>query len=124
MTSDSTRSPGFSRVGTECPYISRIVAPLTSLMECDSNPVTFLTQWAAVKLEKKEDNMDYLFADRYSAKDYFKLLLNSIYGKNYFCVMIEGGNGNFYSTKNTRLRVRDGKNGTEYLLDHVKRMHV
>lgn len=30
----------------------------------------------------------------------------------------------FYSTKNTRLRVREGKLGTEYLLDHVKRMHV
>ena len=30
----------------------------------------------------------------------------------------------FYSTKNTRLRVREGNIGTEYLLDHVKRMHV
>lgn len=30
----------------------------------------------------------------------------------------------FYSTKNTRLRVREGKISTEYLLDHVKRMHV
>lgn len=30
----------------------------------------------------------------------------------------------FYSTKNTRLRVREGKIDTEYLLDHVKRMHV
>lgn len=30
----------------------------------------------------------------------------------------------FYSTKNIRLRVREGKIGTEYLLDHVKRMHV
>lgn len=30
----------------------------------------------------------------------------------------------FYSTKEVRLRVRDGKLGTEYLLDHVKRMHV
>lgn len=30
----------------------------------------------------------------------------------------------FYSTKNTRLRVREGKIATEYLLDHVKRMHV
>lgn len=26
--------------------------------------------------------------------------------------------------KNTRLRVREGKIATEYLLDHVKRMHV
>lgn len=49
------------------------------------------TQWTAIKLEKKEDDMIPLFADRYKAKDYFKLLLNSIYGKNYFCVMIEGG---------------------------------
>ena len=30
----------------------------------------------------------------------------------------------FYSTKNTRLLVREGKIATEYLLDHVKRMHV
>ena len=30
----------------------------------------------------------------------------------------------FYSTKNTRLRIREGKITTEYLLDHVKRMHV
>ena len=84
------------------------------LMECDSNPVTFLTQWAkddvyvqciddwefvqyrpntqwtAIKLEKKEDEMIPLFADRYKAEDHFKLLLNSIYWKNYFCVMIEG----------------------------------
>ena len=36
----------------------------------------------------------------------------------------EGEIEHFYSTKNTRLRVRDGKLGTEYLLDHVKRMHV
>lgn len=36
----------------------------------------------------------------------------------------EGETENFYSTKNTRLRVREGKIGTEYLLDHVKRMHV
>ena len=30
----------------------------------------------------------------------------------------------FYSTHEVRLRIRDGKLGTEYLLDHVKRMHV
>ena len=30
----------------------------------------------------------------------------------------------FYSTKEVRLRVREGKLATEYLLDHVKRMHV
>lgn len=90
------------------------------LMECDSNPVTFLTQWAkddvyvqciddwefiqyrpqtqwtAVKLEKKEDEMFPLFADRYKAEDYFKLLMNSIYGKNYFCVMIEGAKGHVF----------------------------
>lgn len=83
------------------------------LMECDSNPVTFLTQWAkddvyvqciddwefvqyrpntqwtAIKLEKKEDEMLPLFADRYKAEDYVKLLLNSIYGKNYFTLEFE-----------------------------------
>lgn len=36
----------------------------------------------------------------------------------------EGETEHFYSTRNARLRVRDGKLGTEYLLDHVKRMHV
>ena len=36
----------------------------------------------------------------------------------------EGETEHFYSTKNTRLRVREGKIATEYLLDHVKRMHV
>lgn len=91
------------------------------LMECDSNPVTFLdrlskndvyvqciddwefvqyrpnTQWTAIKLEKKEeDDMGPLFAERYKAKDYFKLLLNSIYGKNYFCVMVEGARGHIF----------------------------
>lgn len=90
------------------------------LMECDSNPVTFMTryakddvyvqciddwefvqyrpqtQWTAVKLEKKEDEMIPLFADRYKAKDYFKLLSNSIYGKNYFCVMVEGASGHIF----------------------------
>ena len=30
----------------------------------------------------------------------------------------------FYSTREVRLRIREGKLGTEYLLDHVKRMHV
>ena len=98
-------------------------------MECDSNPVTFLTQWAkndvyvqciddwefvqyrpntqwsAIKLEKKEDEMGVLFTDRYKAEDYFKLLLNAIYGKNYFSVMIEGGNGNFYEA--TGVEVKD-----------------
>lgn len=36
----------------------------------------------------------------------------------------EGETEHFYSAKNTRLRVREGKIATEYLLDHVKRMHV
>lgn len=98
------------------------------LMECDSNPVTFLTQWSkndvyvqciddwefvqyrpqtqwsAIKLEKKEDDMGVLFADRYKAKDYFKLLLNAIYGKNYFCVMIEGGEGHAFEATGVEIR--------------------
>lgn len=36
--------------------------------------------------------MEPLVTDRLEARTYFKMLLNSIYGKNYFCVMIEGGN--------------------------------
>lgn len=54
------------------------------------------TQWTAIKLEKKEDDIGVLFADRYSGRDYFKLLSNAIYGKNYFCQMIEGGNGDVF----------------------------
>lgn len=54
------------------------------------------TQWTAVKLEKEDEDMGPLFADRYKAKDYFKLLSNALYGKNYFCTMIEGGSGDVF----------------------------
>lgn len=98
------------------------------LMECDSNPVTFLTryakddvyvqcidnwefiqfrpntQWTAMKIEE-EDDMGPVFTETIPARTYFKMLLNSIYGKNYFCVMIEGGNGNFYEA--TGVDVKD-----------------
>lgn len=50
-----------------------------------------------------------LFAERYKAKDYFKLLLNAIYGKNYFCVMIEGGNGNFYEATGVEVKYNNAK---------------
>lgn len=100
------------------------------LMECDSNPVTFLTewskndvyvqciddwefvqyrpntQWTAIKIEKEDDEMTPLVTETLPAKTYFKMLLNSIYGNNYFCVMIEGGNGNFYEA--TGVMVNDG----------------
>lgn len=92
------------------------------LMECDSNPVTFLTQWAkndvyvqciddwefvqyrpntqwtAIKLEKKGD------PERLPASTYFKMLLNSIYGKNCFCVMIEGGEGHLFEVTGVEIR--------------------
>jgi hypothetical protein len=59
------------------------------------------------KLEKKEDDdMDCVIPDRYPAKDYFKLLLNSIYGKNCFCVMIEGGKGHPFEA--TGVKIEDG----------------
>lgn len=54
------------------------------------------TQWTAIKIEKEDDDMAPLVTETIPARTYFKMLLNSIYGKNYFCVMIEGGNGNFY----------------------------
>lgn len=47
-----------------------------------------------------------LVAETIPARTYFKMLLNSIYGKNYFCVMIEGGNGNLYEA--TGVRISDG----------------
>lgn len=63
------------------------------------------TQWTAIKLDEEEDDMEPLVTDRLNARTYFKMLLNSIYGKNYFCVMIEGGNGNFYEA--TGVEVKD-----------------
>lgn len=45
-----------------------------------------------------------LFAERYKAKDYFKLLLNAVYGKNYFCVMIEGGGGHAFEATDVEIR--------------------
>lgn len=62
------------------------------------------TQWTAIKLEKKEEyDVDCVIPDRYKAKEYFKLLLNSIYGKNYFCVMIEGGKGHPFEATGVRI---------------------
>lgn len=46
-----------------------------------------------------------LVTETIPARTYFKMLLNSIYGKNYFCIMIEGGNGNFYEA--TSVEVKD-----------------
>lgn len=65
------------------------------------------TQWTAVKIEtKEEDDMMPLVTETIPARTYFKMLLNSIYGKKYFCVMIEGGNGNFYEA--TGVMVNNG----------------
>ena len=64
------------------------------------------TQWIAIKIEtEEEDDMMPLVTETIPARTYFKMLLNSIYGKNYFCVMIEGGNGNFYEA--TGVEVKD-----------------
>lgn len=62
------------------------------------------TQWTAIQIEE-EDDMTPLVTETIPARTYFKMLLNSIYGKNYFCVMIEGGNGNFYEA--TDVEVKD-----------------
>lgn len=65
------------------------------------------TQWTAIKLEKREEyNVDCVIPDRYKAEDYFKLLLNSIYGKNYFCVMVEGGKDHPFEA--TGVKIEDG----------------
>lgn len=64
------------------------------------------TQWTAIKIEtEEEDDMMPLVTETIPARTYFKILLNSIYGKDYFCVMIEGGNGNFYEA--TGVEVND-----------------
>ena len=63
------------------------------------------TQWTAIKIEaEEEDDMMPLVTETIPARTYFKMLLNSIYGKNYFCVMIEGGNGNFYAATDVEVK--------------------
>lgn len=62
------------------------------------------TQWTAMRIEE-EDDMGPVFTKTIPARTYFKMLLNSVYEKNCFCVMIEGGNGNFYEA--TGVRVND-----------------
>lgn len=47
--------------------------------------------------------MDILFADRYSGRDYFKLLSNAIDGNNYFCTMIEGGSGDVFKATDVNI---------------------
>ena len=53
------------------------------------------TQWTAVQLET-EDEVEPLVTELLDARTYFNMLSNSIYGKNYFCVMIEGGSGHIF----------------------------
>lgn len=80
------------------------------------------TQWSAIKLEKKEDDIGVLFADRYPAKDYFKLLSDAIYGKNYFCTMVEGGNGNVFKATGVEI---DGDNAiVDVALNDMNIEHV
>lgn len=62
------------------------------------------TQWTAIQIEKEDDDMTPLVTETIPARTYFKMLLNSIYGKNYFCIMIEGGNGNFYEATGVEVK--------------------
>lgn len=81
------------------------------------------TQWTAIKLEKKEeDDIGPLFAERYKAKDYFKLLLNAVYGKNYFCMMVEGGSGSVF--KATGVKIDDGTAIVDVALNDMDVEHV
>lgn len=65
------------------------------------------TQWTAIKIEtEEEDDMTPLVTETIPARTYFKMLLNSIYGKNYFCVMIEGGKGHPFEA--TGVQIEDG----------------
>lgn len=61
------------------------------------------TQWTAIQLEKKDDEMTPLVTETIPARTYFKMLLDSIYGKNYFCTMIEGGNGNVFNATSVKI---------------------
>lgn len=61
-------------------------------------------QWTAIKIEtEEEDDMMPLVTETIPARTYFKLLLNSIYGNNYFSVMIEGGNGKIYEATDVKV---------------------
>lgn len=80
------------------------------------------TQWTAIKIEKKEDDMGVLFADRYKAKDYFKLLSNAIYGKNYFCTMIEGWNGDVF--KATAVKIDEDTALVDVAINDMNVEHV
>ena len=62
------------------------------------------TQWTAVKIEEEYDMIPSI-TETIPARTYFKLLQGSIDGKNYFCVMIEGGNG--YIFEATGVEVED-----------------
>lgn len=63
------------------------------------------TQWTAIKIETEEgDDMMPLVTETIPARTYFKMLLNSIYGKNYFCVMIEGGDGHAFEATGVEIR--------------------
>lgn len=63
------------------------------------------TQWTAIKIEtEEEDDMMPLVTETIPARTYFKMLLNSIYGKNYFCVMIEGGEGHAFEATGVEIR--------------------
>lgn len=55
------------------------------------------TQWTAIEIEtEEEDDMTPLVTETIPARTYFEMLLNSIYGKNYFCVMVEGASGHIF----------------------------
>lgn len=80
------------------------------------------TQWIAMQIEE-EDDMGPVFTETIHARTYFKMLLNSIQGKNYFCVMIEGGNGNFYEAtgvevngNNAQVLVAPNDDGVEKII--------
>lgn len=64
------------------------------------------TQWTAIKLEEteEEDDMIPLVTETIPARTYFKMLLNSIYGKNYFCAMIEGGGGQVFEATGVEIK--------------------
>ena len=64
------------------------------------------TQWTAVNIEKEYDMIPSI-TETIPARTYFKLLQGSLDGKNYFCAMIEGGNGNFYEATNVEVGDKD-----------------
>jgi len=80
------------------------------------------TNYADIKEQLHSDDVVWVYVS--GVKKKLKRVSEISLGLLHFTFVNGSEIEHFYSTRRVRLRVRDGKLGTEYLLDHVKRMHV